>query len=138
MKTLEGLCPLLKYLNIKHMKLLYRLGYYLTGFSLGLIFLAFVFNGKKTSCNYGPSARVKNNLLLKQIQLSPQLKDKYPELNDSLLRNYISQGNVNFSKSKTRLDSCRIYHLDLESKEKAFIQISNCQKKAIIVNLELP
>ena len=44
------------------MNLLYRLGYYFVGFSVGLIFLTFIFSGKKTSCNYSPSARVKRNL----------------------------------------------------------------------------
>ena len=49
------------------MSLFYRIGYYLVGFSVGLIFLAFVFNGKKTSCNYSPSSRVKSSLLQKKI-----------------------------------------------------------------------
>ena len=48
------------------MRVIDRFGYYLGGFSVGLIFLGFVFSGKKTSCNYGPSARV-NNLLQKKI-----------------------------------------------------------------------
>ena len=50
------------------MKILYRLGYYLGGFSVGLIFLAFILNGKKTSCNYTPNARVIDNLLQKNIK----------------------------------------------------------------------
>ena len=49
------------------MKVLYRLGYYLGGFSVGLILLAFILNGKKTSCNYTPNARVIDNLLQKKI-----------------------------------------------------------------------
>ena len=34
----------------------------MVGFSVGLIFLAVIFKGKKTSCNYGPNDRVISNL----------------------------------------------------------------------------
>ena len=44
------------------MSFLYRLGYFLGGFSAGLVILFFLFNGKRTQCNYGPQARVINNL----------------------------------------------------------------------------
>ena len=44
------------------MKLLYRLGFYLAGFSVGIILLSVIFKGKKTSCNYGPNDRVIMNL----------------------------------------------------------------------------
>ena len=57
------------------MKLLYRLGYYFVGFSVGLIFLTFIFSGKKTSCNYSPSARVKGNLEKKEIFISQELRN---------------------------------------------------------------
>ena len=44
------------------MNLLYRLGFYLVGFSIGLVFLTVILKGKKTSCNYGPNDRVISNL----------------------------------------------------------------------------
>ena len=52
------------------MKLIQRIGYYLGGFSLGLVILAFFFNGKKTSCSYGPEARVLKNINSKKIIFS--------------------------------------------------------------------
>ena len=58
------------------MRMIDRFGYYLGGFSVGLIFLGFVFSAKKTSCNYSPSARVKNNLLQKKIVYLPNYNDK--------------------------------------------------------------
>jgi len=120
------------------MKILYRLGYYLAGFSVGLIFLAFILNGKKTSCNYGPSARVKDNILQKQLQLSPSLVALHPMLADSLLRLYINSGTVDFSKSNTKLDSCRSYFIKLKDEKEAFIEIENCEKRATVVKLQLP
>jgi len=44
------------------MEFLHRLGYYLGGFSIGLVLLFFIFNGKRTQCHYGPEARVLDNL----------------------------------------------------------------------------
>ena len=66
------------------MKILYRFGYYLAGLSIGLVFLAFIFNGKKTSCNYSPSARVKNNLLQKKIENPIEIQKQFPKKTDSL------------------------------------------------------
>ena len=119
------------------MKLLYRLGYYLAGFSFGLIFLTFIFNGKKTSCNYGPSARVKDNLLQKDIVFSKEIKMRFPELTDSLIRVYINTGELNFSKSKTQLDSCRVYHIEL-NKEQAYLQVANCKREIEVLKLLQP
>ena len=55
------------------MSFLYRLGYYLGGFSAGLVILFFLFNGKRTQCNYGPEARVLNNLSEKHWQAKTTL-----------------------------------------------------------------
>src|SRR6056300_580612 len=120
------------------MKLLYRLGYYLAGFSVGLIFLAFIFSGKKTSCNYGPSARVKNDLLQKTIQISSDLQSRYPQLKDSTLRAFIEKGSIDFSKSKTKLDSCRIYFIELEEETSSFLEVANFKKQVKVLNLQRP
>lgn len=120
------------------MKLLYRLGYYLAGFSVGLIFLAFIFSGKKTSCNYSPSARVKNDLLQKSIQISSDLQSRYPKLTDSTLRTYIEKGSIDFSKSKTKLDSCRVYFIELEEETSSFLEVANCKKQVKVLNLQRP
>lgn len=49
------------------MKLIQRIGYYLGGFAIGLIILAFFLTGKKTSCSYGPDARVLKNINSKKL-----------------------------------------------------------------------
>ncbi|MEK9613675.1 MAG: hypothetical protein VW080_07100 [Flavobacteriaceae bacterium] len=120
------------------MKLLQRLGYYLGGFSVGLIFLAFILNGKKTSCNYSPSARVKSNLSLKEVVIPKEIQNQYPQLTESLIQDYIKKGSINFSKSDTQKDSCRLYHIEIESVKEAFLEISNCKKTAILLRIETP
>jgi len=118
------------------MKILYRFGYYLGGFSVGLIFLAFIFNGKKTSCNYTPSARVKDNLLQKEIEIPSDLQKQLPQLTDSLVRQYITQGNINFSKSDTKRDSCRLYYIEIESQPINAIEVSNCKKTLYLIGFK--
>ena len=80
------------------MKVLYRLGYYLGGFSVGLILLAFILNGKKTSCNYTPNARVIDNLLQKKIVISQEVIDQFPQLTDSIVKESIRKGTIDFQK----------------------------------------
>ena len=111
------------------MKLLNRIGYYLVGLSMGLVFLAFFFNGKKTSCNYGPEARVKNDFSLKKIVIVPTLQVLHPDLNDSLIRDYIKKSTVVFSKSETQLDSCKRYHLQLKAEPNSILVFENCIKE---------
>jgi len=120
------------------MKVLYRLGYYLGGFSVGLILLAFILNGKKTSCNYTPNARVIDNLLQKKIVISQEVIDQFPQLTDSIVKESIRKGTIDFSKSDTKRDSCRLYHIELYRSETAFLKIINCTKTIEIISFESP
>ena len=118
------------------MRVIVRFGYYLGGFFVGLIFLGFIFSGKKTSCNYGPSARVKNNLLQKKIAFSPNDNNKI-FLSDSLIRSLINVGVINFSKSNTKKDSCRTYFIDLDLENNFYLEIANCPKTIKIIDFKL-
>jgi hypothetical protein len=120
------------------MKILYRLGFYLGGFSVGLIFLAFIFDGKNTSFDYSPSARVKKNLSQKRIRISDSIKKENPQLTDSLIRFYISEGSVDFSKSETKRDSCRLYHIELDSKTNAYLEVANCKETLRLIKIKTP
>ena len=113
-----------------------RLAYYSSGFFVGILLLIFIFSGKKTSCNYGLNARVIHNLTQKKITLSPTIKEKFSHLNDSIIKKYVINGNVNFSKSDTQRDSCRLYHIDTKNKRIA-LQIENCKKAAIVVGYQI-
>ena len=113
-----------------------RFGYYLGGFSVGLIFLGFVFSAKKTSCNYSPSARVKNNLLQKNIVYLPNYNNKI-FINDSIVRSLINVGEINFSKSNTKKDSCRVYFIDLDLKNNFYLEIANCSETIKIIDFKL-
>ena len=56
------------------MKIVHRFGFYMGGFSIGLGFLIFFLSGKKTSCAYGPDARVLKNIRTKKPQYSTSVQ----------------------------------------------------------------
>lgn len=92
------------------MSFIKRLGYYLGGFSVGLIFLFFLFNGKRTQCNYSPSARVKSDIKKKGWVFE---KDFYP-IQDTI--KWFAKTTVDFSESNIGTDSCNVYVMEIESK----------------------
>ena len=111
------------------MNFINRLSYFSTGFIIGLLFLMFFLSGKKTSCNYMPNSRVKNNILKKNISFS-----KLKNMSDSLvILNSISNGNIIFSKSNTSKKKCKEYYFENNSKSnEIWLKINNCKDKAII------
>jgi hypothetical protein len=117
------------------MKFIHRLGFYLGGFSIGLIFLMFFLSGKKTSCAYGPNSRVLKNISTKSLSIQPEIQNKLMALNiDSLrLSELLSKGNVDFNKSKTDLDSCKRYVINHKTNQ---ILVENCKTTAIILDVK--
>lgn len=122
------------------MAFLHRLGYYLGGFSIGIVLLFFILNGKKTRCHYGPQARVIDHLSQKEwLNLSTVSGFS----TDSLWVNTFLKGaKVDFENSLTQLDSCKIYKLDSYYKKKPIsIVVENCKNQVIIKDInhnELP
>lgn len=111
------------------MKFVQRLGYYLGGFAIGIIILMFFLNGKKASCDYGPNARTVKNISSKTINYSEnaQLFMNNNGLDTTVVKNLIKYGDVDFTKSNTKLDSCKIYHIDNFYKERQIqLSVENC------------
>ena len=122
------------------MKFIHRLGYYLGGFSVGLIVLAFFLSGKKASCDYGPNSRTIKNIISKNKRYSENTKFFIITYHlDSLkVENLIRNGEVDFSKSQTHLDSCNVY--TIESKldiEDVLLSVENCKEIATILSIRL-
>ena len=117
------------------MKLIHRVGYYLGGFSIGLIFLAFFLSGKRASCDYSPNARVLKNIRTKSHEYSNDLITaiKNNEIDSSTIYYILKKGSVNFSKSNTKLDSCKVYVIEETINEKEIIlSVENCDSIARI------
>ena len=123
------------------MKFTQRLAYYLSGFAIGLIVLMFFLNGKDASCDYGPNARTVKNISSKPIVYSTKVADFLTKksIDSSTVSNLIRYGSVDFSKSDTKLDSCKIYHIDNifidknNNERDVEIRVQNCDSIAKIL-----
>lgn len=120
------------------MKFIHRLGYYLGGFSIGLVILAFFLSGKKTTCSYSPNARVLKNIRIKERNYSEAaLKDlSQHQLDTSHISNLLISGDVEFDRSNTDLDSCKIYMVTGEADEKLLeLLVQNCDSIATVMEI---
>ena len=107
------------------MSFLKRLYYFSTGLIIGIVFLFFILNGKRTSCNYGPSARVIDNIISKELILKYQTDS----IVDDKLYNLISEGRVRFNKSEISKAPCPMYFV--ESGDSSLL-IENCDEQAFV------
>ncbi len=121
------------------MTLLKRIGYYLGGFAIGLIILAFFFSGKKTSCAYFPEARVLKNINIKPHTLSAKaLSDLVQHQLDTIAINHVlKKGDVNFGESQTRKEPCAIYTIEGETEKGQGLKITleNCEELVTITDV---
>tara|TARA_R110002124_G_scaffold138576_6_gene302244 strand:+ start:191557 stop:191931 length:375 start_codon:yes stop_codon:yes gene_type:complete len=117
------------------MKFVHRLGFYLGGFVIGLIILFFFLGGKKTSCDYGMDARVLKNIRSKDLVYSESsLKTlSIRKLDTTSVNHILKTGDVNFSESNTKLETCKIYVVEGSSlNARMKLQIENCDKIATV------
>ncbi len=122
------------------MKLIHRIGYYLGGFAIGLIILAFFLSGKKTSCDYSPDARVLKNIRIKERVYSHQALEnmKLYEIDTSQITYILNNGDVDFSRSNTDLDSCKTYLIKGKASEKNLeLLFENCDSIATLQKVAL-
>ena len=113
------------------MTLLQRVGYYLGGFAIGLVILSFFLSGKKTSCSYGLDARTLKNIRSKKMDYGNSGLDSIS------LSGILDNADVDFSKSNTKLDSCKTYWIEgYQAKEKIALLIENCDSTAMIQKME--
>jgi len=120
--------------------LLKRFGYYLVGFSAGLIILSIFLKKKDAEFCYGIDCRVLKNIRSKNIVYTPQSEGVLKNRSlDSVAINYIlHEGDVNISKSKTKLDSCKVYVIESSIKEQDItLTIKNCEKTATVQSIEV-
>jgi hypothetical protein len=120
------------------MKFVHRLGFYLGGFIIGIVILMFFLGGKKTSCDYGPEARTLKNIRLKPRFFSEDALTylKQQELDTSIVSILLRNGDVLFSESNTKLDSCKLYVVEGTVLEKEVkMKVENCEAKATILEL---
>ena len=120
------------------MKFIHRLGFYLGGFTIGLIILFFFLGGKKTSCDYGPEARTLKNIRIKPRLFSEESIISLSEkgLDTSAISTLLRNGSVLFSESNTDLDSCKQYVIKgTVLKNNLKIRVENCEEQATVMKV---
>lgn len=114
-----------------------RLGWYLVGFSIGLLFLAFFLKKKSGDGGfeicYFPNCRVLKDLRSKPISYSNQLEGHFAQ--DSVLwRSFFKEGNIDFKKSDTKTTPCKTYYIGNGADQQ--ITVKNCPEKVVVTSLD--
>ena len=121
------------------MHIFQRIGYYLGGFSAGLVLLFFIFNGKRTQCNYGPQARVLNDLRKKEWRTNLNLPS-FLKLDSLGVEKILAPSHVDFRASDTKRDSCKLYALNSHYNENKYqLLVENCKGSVFVQSFtEIP
>jgi hypothetical protein len=118
------------------MKFAQRFAYYLVGLVIGLFFVAMVFSGKDTRCNYFPNSRVLNDLRNKPFHYSEKaskvLSEKWIDTID--IKNTLQFGDVDFDKSETDFKKEKIYVIEGKTvnNQEIILKVSNRPGKATL------
>ena len=119
-----------------------RLGFYLVGLSIGIVFLAFFFK-KKTeetgvSFCYFPNCRTLKDMRSKPIEYSNRISEMLTnkELDTLELQAFFIDGEVNFSSSDTKAIPCKKYLVEHElGGVLVTMFVDNCANKVVITDL---
>ena len=106
---------------------------------MGLFFVAAVFSGKDTRCNYFPNARVLNDLRNKPFHYSDNasqiLSEKWIDTTD--IKNSLKYGDVDFDKSNIEVEKGKLYVIDGKTVKNQAIQLKviNYPNKAVLQDI---
>lgn len=103
-----------------------RLGWYLVGFSLGLIALAFIINkksgGKGVQFCYLPNCRVLKDFRSKPLLTADKDSVFFSDL-DTFTQRLLLEGQINFAASNSTTKPCKTYLVSYLDKN---YQLRNC------------
>jgi hypothetical protein len=121
------------------MKFVHRFAYYLVGLVIGCFFVALVFSGKDTRCNYFPNARVLNDLRNKPFHYSEKASQVLAEswIDTLDIKNSLEFGDVDFDKSDTEFGKTKVYIIEgktLKGQE-VILKIKNEEGKATLEDI---
>lgn len=121
------------------MAFLKRLGWYLVGLSIGIVFLVFFLKKKTdetgTEFCYFPNCRVLKDMRSKPLVFSENIGTT---AKDSLLvKSFLRDGNIDFGKSDTKAKPCKTYYIsNTVEGEDLVIKMKNCNDRVIAETIE--
>ncbi|WP_108425579.1 hypothetical protein [Flagellimonas amoyensis] len=122
------------------MGFLRRLGWYLVGLSIGIVFLVFFLKkksgGEGMDFCYFPNCRVLKDMRSKPISFGDAVPEAYRDT--LMVKSILADGNVDFRKSDTKAEPCKVYYVSKKIADRNMeLQIRNCQEGLIIQNTAL-
>ena len=126
------------------MAFLKRLGFYLIGLSIGLVFLFFFLKKKSdetgVSFCYLPNCRVLKELRSKPSTYSEQIDQIVADqtLDSLTIAYFMNEGDVNFKKSNIENTTCKTYLIEGVVKEKLMaLTVKNCDSTVLIDKIQV-
>ncbi len=120
------------------MEFLKRLGFYMIGLSIGIVFLAFFLKKKSSETGtefcYFPNCRTLKDIRSKPLSYSEEINSMLETKKlDSLDINFLlTHGDVDFRRSDTKSGECKTYFIEGEIKGKDMVlKVKNCPNKAL-------
>ena len=121
------------------MAFLKRLGFYLFGLSIGIVFLTLFLKKKSdetgvTFC-YFPNCRTLKDIRSKPLEYSDQVNDLLSDqvIDSTDIRYILTEGDVDFGKSDTKSKGCKTYSIEsMVDNREIQVQVKNCAEKAIV------
>ncbi|SHG24990.1 protein of unknown function [Flavobacterium segetis] len=121
------------------MKFFHRFAYYLVGLVIGLFFVAMIFSGKDTRCNYFPNSRVLNDLRNKPFYYSDKasliLSEKWIDTID--IKNSLQFGDVDFDKSNIEFKKGKLYIIEGKTTkdQEVILKVINYSDRAVLEDI---
>ncbi len=120
-----------------------RLGYFLVGLSLGIVFLTFFLKKKSQETGvefcYLPNCRVLKDIRSKSVNYSDAVNTMITNktIDSAAIAHFFFEGDIDFSKSDTESNPCKTYIIEALVKEKpAVLTVKNCKKKMVVESVE--
>ena len=121
------------------MAFLKRLGFYLVGLAIGIIFLGVFLKKKKETTDtefcYFPNCRTLRDIRSKEISYSEAVGRLMAEkkLDSTDIAYFLHHGDVDFGKSDTKSVPCKVYFIKAPIRDKkATLKVRNCADTGIL------
>ena len=124
------------------MAFLKRLGFFLVGLSIGLVFLTIFFKNKAKETGmeicYFPNCRVLKDMRSKPLSYSDEINKliQSKALDSTDIDHFLHDGDIDFGKSNTKSVPCKTYLIEGTVKDKeAILQVKNCTAKLVVEHI---
>lgn len=124
------------------MAFLKRLGFYLVGLSIGIVFLTLFLKKKSeetgTEFCYFPNCRTLKDIRSKPIAYSDEIKLllEQKKLDTLDIAYFLNDGEVDFGKSDTKSIPCKTYFIEGSVNEKErVLTVRNCADKVLVESI---